>query len=144
MLLLFLASRIIATTPSFGVGFSFNRFFLLLQLRAVQNFVQFFKVGKISDCVHKFILFRTNPILYNNLYIFGLCARCRCFSIFALYRYGRGRSICSDFVFILFIFGNMIHKTQFLYNQRKKVQKSIVIKKKSLSLHCRNTTGQFY
>ena len=37
---------------------------------------------------------------------------------------------CSDFVFILFIFGNMIQKTEFVYNCRKKVKKSIAIKKK--------------
>ena len=35
---------------------------------------------------------------------------------FAIYRNGRGRGICSDFVFILFIFGNMIQKAEFVYN----------------------------
>ena len=83
-----------------------------------------------SEYVQIFIPFRTNPILYKNLYIFGLCARLPCFSIFALYRNGRGRGICSDFVFILFILGNMIQKSLFVYNCRKKVKKSIAIKKK--------------
>lgn len=82
----------------------------------VQIFVQFFKFGKISDYVQKFIPFRTNPILYNNLYVFGLRADRRGLSIFAIYRNGRGRGICSDFVFILFIFGNMIQKSEFVYN----------------------------
>ena len=49
---------------------------------------------------------------------------------FAIYRNGRGRGICSDFVFILFILGNMIQKTEFVYYCRKKVKKSIAIKKK--------------
>ena len=52
-----------------------------------------------------------------------------------IYRNGRGRGICSDFVFILFILGNMIQKTEFVYNCRKKVKKSIAIKKKVVSLH---------
>ena len=46
--------------------------------------------ARSSGYVQKFILFRTNPILYNNLYVFGFRARVPCFSIFALYRYGRG------------------------------------------------------
>ena len=46
---------------------------------------------------------------------------------FAIYRNGRGRGICSDFVFILFIFGNMIQKAEFVYYCRKKVKKSIAI-----------------
>ena len=46
---------------------------------------------------------------------------------FAIYRNGRGRGICSDFVFILFIFGNMIQKKEFVYYCRKKVKKSIAI-----------------
>ena len=61
-----------------------------------------------------------------------------------IYRNGRGRGICSDFVFILFILGNMIQKSLFVYYYRKKVKKSIVIKKNVVSLHCRNTTRQFY
>ena len=80
-----------------------------------------------SGYVQIFIHFRTNPILYNNLYILGICACLPCSSIFALYRNGRGRGICSDFVFILFIFGNMIQKAEFVYNCRKKVKKSIAI-----------------
>ena len=87
-----------------------------------------------SDYVQIFIPFRTNPILYNNLYIFGFCARLPCLPIFALYRNGRGRGICSYFVGILFILGNMIQKTEFVYNCRKKVKKSIAIKKNVVSL----------
>ena len=87
-----------------------------------------------SDFVLFYVLFRNPvlaiPIVYNNLYIFGFCARVPCFSIFALYRNGRGRGICSGFVFILFIFGHMIQKTEFVYYCRKKVKKSIAIKKK--------------
>ena len=53
-----------------------------------------------------------------------------------IYRNGRGRGICSDFVFILFILGNMIQKTEFVYYCRKKVKKSIAIKKNVVSLQC--------
>ena len=59
---------------------------------------------------------------------------------FAIYRNGRGRGICSDFVFILFILGNMIQKTEFVYYCRKKVKKSIAIKKNVVSLHCSSLT----
>ena len=52
-----------------------------------------------------------------------------------IYRNGRGRGICSDFVFILFILGNMIQKSEFVYYCRKKVKKSIAIKKNVVSLH---------
>ena len=86
--------------------------------------------ARSSGYVQNFIPFRINPILYKNLYIFGICACVPCFSIFALYRNGRGRGICSNFVFILFILGNMIQKTEFVYNCRKKVKKSVAIKKK--------------
>ena len=83
------------------------------------------------------------PIVYKILSLLGLIRFCtkNCpFSSpvqaldFRLYRNGRGRGICSDFVFILFILGNMIQKTEFVYNCRKKVKKSIVIKKNVVSL----------
>ena len=57
---------------------------------------------------------------------------------FRIYRNGRGRRGCSDFVRILFIFGNMIQKSLFVYYCRKKVWKSIVIKKIVVSLRCRS------
>ena len=82
--------------------------------------------ARYSDYVQNFIPFRTNPILYNNLYIFGMYARWRRHENPRLYRNGRGRSICSDFVFILFILGNMIQK----YAQ------SVLLEKKSLEKHC--------
>ena len=94
-----------------------------------------------------YVLFRNPvpalPIMYKFLSLLGLirfctiicifselCAGRRRLSIFALYRNGRARGICSDFVFILFILGNMIQKSEFVYYCRKKVKKSIAIKKK--------------
>ena len=70
--------------------------------------------ARYSDYVQKFIPFRTNPILYNNLYVFG--------NLISLYiGTGAGAGFCSDFVFILFILGNMIQKSLFVYYWRKKV-----------------------
>ena len=46
--------------------------------------------ARSSDYVRKFIPFRTNPILYNNLYIFGLCARWRRHGIRAYIGTGAG------------------------------------------------------
>ena len=99
-----------------------------------------------------YVLFRNPvlalPVMYKFLSLLGLIRFCTIIcifselcagrwrlSIFALYRNGRGRGICSDFVFILFILGNMIQKTEFVYYCRKKVKKSIAIKKNVVSLH---------
>lgn len=77
--------------------------------------------ARSSDYAQNFIPFRTNPIMYNNLYIFGFCARVPCFSIFAYIGTGAGAGVYSDFVFILFIFGNIIQKSLFVYYCRKEV-----------------------
>lgn len=103
----------------------FLRFFPILYF-----FMYFF--GFRRSCLDFLFIFGTS------LFIFGICACLPCFSIFALYRNGRGRGICSDFVFILFIFGNMIQKSLFVYYYRKKVKKSVAIKKNVVSLHCRS------
>ena len=64
------------------------------------------------------------PIVYKFLSLLGcirFCTKiCPFYSLVAarnprIYRNGRGRGICSDFVFILFIFGNMIQKSLFVY-----------------------------
>ena len=77
-----------------------------------------------------FVHFRNRGVHFRNFRVRNWARNPR------IYRNGRGRGICSDFVFILFIFGNMIQKTEFVYNCRKKVKKSIAIKKKWLSLQC--------
>ena len=92
-----------------------------------------------SDFVLFYVLFRNPvlaiPVMYNNLYIFGLCTRWRRFLYFAIQRNARAYRDCSDFVFILFILGNMIQKAEFVYNCRKKVKKSVAIKQNVVSLH---------
>ena len=96
-----------------------------------------------SDFVLFYVLFRNFPILPKFFVHFrNICVHFRNFRVRnwarkpRIYRNGRGRGICSDFVFILFIFGNMIQKAEFVYYCRKKVKKSIAIKKKVVSLQC--------
>ena len=100
-----------------------------------------------SDFVLFYVLFRNPvpaiPIVYKFLSFLGLIRFCTIICIFSELCAGRWRlsillyrgtraymRICSDFVFILFILGNMIQKTEFVYYCRKKVKKSIAIKKK--------------
>ena len=100
-----------------------------------------------SDFVLFYVLFR-NPVLalpnmYKILSLLGLIRFCTRICIFSDYvpacraslfcyieEQARAYRDCSDFVFILFIFGNMIQKTEFVYYCRKKVKKSVAIKKK--------------
>ena len=75
-----------------------------------------------------FVHFRNRGVHFRNFWVRNWARNPR------IYRNGRGRDICSDFVFILFILGNMIQKTEFVYYCRKKVKKSIAIKKNVVSL----------
>ena len=74
------------------------------------------------------------PEMYKNLSLLGLIRFCTKNCIFSDFvpvgtgfRFslyigtGAGAGYCSDFVFILFIFGNMIQKSLFVYYCRKKV-----------------------
>ena len=71
-----------------------------------------------------FVHFRNRGVHFRNFRVRNWARNPR------IYRNGRGRGTCSGFVFILFILGNMIQKAEFVYNCRKKVKKSIAIKKK--------------
>ena len=74
------------------------------------------------------------PDMYKNLSLLGLIRFCTkncmfsdCVPVGTGFRFslyigtGAGAGVCSDFVGILFIFGNMIQKSLFVYYCRKKV-----------------------
>ena len=82
--------------------------------------------ARCSWYVQNFILFRTNPILYNNLYILWICARVPCFSIFALYRYAR-------------VYAYMFRFCLYFVHFRKYDTKNVIcvlLEKKSLEKSC--------
>ena len=88
-------------------------------------FVLFYGLFRNFPILPKFFVhFRNRDVHFRNFRVRNWARNPR------IYRNGRGRGICSDFVFILFIFGNMIQKTEFVYYCRKKVKKSIAIQKK--------------
>ena len=85
-------------------------------------FVLFYVLFRISPNLPKFFVhFRNIAVHFRNFRVRNWARNPR------IYRNGRARGICSDFVFILFIFGNMIQKAEFVYYCRKKVKKSIAI-----------------
>ena len=110
------------------------QYFYLLKIRApnkppsalFSDFVLFYGLFRITELAL--------PIMYRNLSFLGLILFCTIICIFSDYvpagvgsRFslyigtGAGAGFYSDFVFILFILGNMIQKSLFVYYCRKKV-----------------------
>ena len=82
--------------------------------------------ARSSDYAQNFIPFRTNPILYNNLYIFGFCAVRNRARNPRIYRNGRARGILFRFCLVFVHFRK--------YDTRIAI--CVLLEKKSLEKYC--------